>query len=190
MKHAMREDPSKARAGCAALSRMMCATGAVMAMMLAFGAPVAAACLTTDTVSVYEGDDADFKIKNSCVRAYPFRYTFTTVDGTATGGQDYTSRSGKLTIPRAATQVKITVETNDDSACESTETFKLQLSGLQIEVAGTWTTFSNGAGGLPGGASFDASIKQWSSTSSSTNASGQYWASNHTGCGSSGSYGE
>ena len=73
----------------ATLARMALATGAVMAMMLALGAPVAATCLTADTVSVYEGDDADFEITNSCVRAYPFLYAFKTVDGTATGGNDY-----------------------------------------------------------------------------------------------------
>ena len=54
---------------------------------------------------------------------------YTTVDGTAKAGQDYTAQSGTLTFPANGTTIRlVTVEYLDDAATEGNETFRLQLS--------------------------------------------------------------
>ena len=57
---------------------------------------------------------------------------YTTVDGTAKAGQDYTAQSGTLTFPANGTTIRlVTVEYLDDAATEGNETFRLQLSNAQ-----------------------------------------------------------
>ena len=65
---------------------------------------------------------------------------YTTADGTATAGQDYTETSGTLTIPTGASSGVVSVPVNNDQVPEYGETFTLTLSNP-----------SNAA--LPGGAS-------------------------------------
>ena len=115
MKNAKSEEPSTVRARCPALARMVRTTGTAMGMGLALGAPVAAGCPTAEAVSIFERDDPVFETKTACVRGYPFRCAFKTVDGIATGGKEYTSQSGKLNVPPLATQVSVAVKTVDDS---------------------------------------------------------------------------
>jgi hypothetical protein len=54
---------------------------------------------------------------------------YATVDGTATAGQDYTARSGRLTFADNETTKTISVPVLNDSADEPDETFSLRLSG-------------------------------------------------------------
>jgi hypothetical protein len=53
---------------------------------------------------------------------------FATADGSATAGQDYTARSGRLTIPAGSTSATAPVALLDDSADEPSEGFELRLS--------------------------------------------------------------
>lgn len=53
---------------------------------------------------------------------------YTTVDGTALAGSDYTAKSGSLTIPANQTLVYIDVPVRGDSLREADKTFFLQLS--------------------------------------------------------------
>ena len=70
-------------------------------------------------------------------------FEYTTVDGTATAGDDYTSRSGTLTfIPGRSTTQTISVPILNDDVSEPDETFRLQVSGYSgaaLEPAATGT---------------------------------------------------
>ena len=57
---------------------------------------------------------------------------YSTVDGTAKAGQDYTAQSGTLTFPANGTTIRlVTVVYHDDAATEGNETFRLELSNAQ-----------------------------------------------------------
>jgi chitinase len=53
---------------------------------------------------------------------------YSTADGTATAGSDYTATAGVLTIPAGETSATITVPILNDTALENPETFTLNLS--------------------------------------------------------------
>ena len=70
-------------------------------------------------------------------------FEYTTVDGSATAGDDYTSASGTLTfIPGRSTTQTISVPILNDDVSEPDETFRLQVSGYSgaaLEPAATGT---------------------------------------------------
>lgn len=73
---------------------------------------------------------------------------YTTVDGTA-GSNDYTHKSGTLTIPANQTNTTIDIEVKGDSLRENTKTFYVQLSNpvnakLSGSGKGTGTIFCDG----------------------------------------------
>ncbi|TAN52683.1 MAG: hypothetical protein EPN21_03345 [Methylococcaceae bacterium] len=82
------------------------------------------------TVSVDE-NNADGKavidVQLSIASATPVTVAYTTVDGTAKAGSDYTTASGTLTIPAGATSATLSVPLMNDSGVETDETFGLQL---------------------------------------------------------------
>ena len=55
--------------------------------------------------------------------------SYTTGDGSATAGSDFTAASGTVTFPAGAQAAAITIDLIDDSAAESAETFTVTLSG-------------------------------------------------------------
>lgn len=62
---------------------------------------------------------------------------YATSDGTATAGQDYTSKSGTLTFAAGGAKTQtVAVPLTDDSAVESTETFTLTLTSPTNAVLG------------------------------------------------------
>ena len=87
-------------------------------------------------------------------------FDYTTVDGTAIAGQDYTATSGTLTIPAGQTSASISVDVSGDEIVELDEAFTLEPSNLQAggllvaaaQTAGTFAThqdvpgFTNGVG--------------------------------------------
>ena len=76
-------------------------------------------------------------VKRGGERTSEVTVDYTTVDGTAKAGQDYTAQSGTLTFPANGTTIRlVTVEYHDDAATEGNETFRLQLSNAQPSGTG------------------------------------------------------
>lgn len=105
-------------------------------------------------VTVNEGaGEAVFTVTLSEKSTQPVTVRYTTVDGTALGGTDYTPVSGVLTIPPGETTATIRVPILNDTVYEGAETFTLQLSepvnaGLPNPVTqGTIVDDGSGTGG-------------------------------------------
>jgi uncharacterized protein len=64
------------------------------------------------------------------------RVDWTTADGTASAGSDYTAASGTLTIAQGQTSATVSVQVIDDAVTEADETFFLQLSNAAGAVLG------------------------------------------------------
>jgi Ca2+-binding RTX toxin-like protein len=60
---------------------------------------------------------------------------YTTVDGTAVAGTDYTASAGTLTFPAGVTSLQIAVTVLDDSIFENPEAFTVQLSNAVFDPA-------------------------------------------------------
>lgn len=58
----------------------------------------------------------------------PITVDFTTADGTAVAGDDYTATSGTATIPAGASSARLDVPVLDDQVAESEETFAVKLA--------------------------------------------------------------
>ncbi|MFM9963794.1 MAG: Calx-beta domain-containing protein, partial [Planctomycetaceae bacterium] len=71
---------------------------------------------------------AKFTVKLSSASAVPVTVDFTTAAGSATEGADYQASRGTLTFNPGETSKTITVQTNDDSVHEASETFFVTLS--------------------------------------------------------------
>jgi hypothetical protein len=89
--------------------------------------------LTINDVTLAEGDSGMtqfvFTVTLSTPTTQPVIVSFTTADGTATGGQDYVASSGTLTFAGGQTTQTITVLVKADKIKESDETFFVNLSG-------------------------------------------------------------
>ncbi len=72
--------------------------------------------------------DALFTIKLSAAATQAVTVDYSTVDGTAKAGSDYTAASGKLTFAAGETAKTVAVKVLSDSITEGTETFSLKLS--------------------------------------------------------------
>ncbi len=102
-----------------------------------------------DAPSVTEGVDAVFAVKLSEASGQEVTVSYTTVDVTATAGQDYDAVvGGSLVIPAGKTDTTIVVGTTDDDLDEEdTETFTLVLSAplnaTLDEDEGTGTILDN-----------------------------------------------
>ena len=84
-------------------------------------------------VTVAEGAAAAFTAELSGAVSSPVTVGWSTSDGTATAGSDYTAASGTLTFPADSTQARtVTVTTLDDALAEGDETFTVTLSGSNL----------------------------------------------------------
>ncbi len=87
-----------------------------------------------DDVVLQEGDEgsreAVFTITLSSPNNLPFSLDYTTVDGTATAGEDYQAGSGSLTLAASdgSASQTVAVTVNGDTEVEEDETFLVQLS--------------------------------------------------------------
>ena len=104
--------------------------------------------LRIDDVTVGEGaGEAEFEVTLSARREHDVTVSYSTSNGSARAGQDYTMKSGTLTIPQGTTSGTIRVPVIDDGAPESDETFYVNLSspdGARIEDGrGTGTIEDN-----------------------------------------------
>ncbi|MGV1089527.1 MAG: Calx-beta domain-containing protein, partial [Mycobacterium sp.] len=108
----------------------------------------AQAATTTPTVSVAnstvaEGNsgttDAAFNVTLSKASTKTITVGYTTVNGTATAGQDYTAASGTLTFAPGVTTQKFVVKVTGDAVVEPTETFAVNLANPSGAALGTAT---------------------------------------------------
>ena len=81
-----------------------------------------------DAEPVQEGGTAEFTVRLSSASGLPVTVSYTTMDGTARAGSDYTSTSGTLSFAPGELTQGIEVQTLDAGEHETTETFTVQLS--------------------------------------------------------------
>ncbi|EDX75702.1 Glycosyl hydrolase family 9 [Coleofasciculus chthonoplastes PCC 7420] len=88
--------------------------------------------LSVNDVTVTEGDTgtvaADFVVNLSEASDQPVTVEYSTANGTATAGSDYTAKSGTLTFAAGETSKIVSVPVIGDTTVESNETFRLNLS--------------------------------------------------------------
>jgi hypothetical protein len=90
----------------------------------------------TDAAPATEGGTAPFAVLLSAPSGRDVSVAFATADGSAVAGQDYTARSGTLTIPAGSIVAAVNVALIDDSADEPAETFQLRLSAPTAATLG------------------------------------------------------
>jgi len=87
-------------------------------------------------VTIVEGTggttSAVFTVNLSLSQSAPVSVDFTTVDGTAVAGLDYTAASGTLTFAAGVTTQTVTVTITPDANVEADETFFLRLSNPTV----------------------------------------------------------
>ena len=72
-----------------------------------------------------------FTLSLSAASATPVTVAYTTADGTAKAGSDYTASSGTVTFPAGVTTQQVNVAVIGDATVETDETFSLTLSAPQ-----------------------------------------------------------
>ncbi len=98
-----------------------------------------------DDVTQNEGNSGDTSFVFTVTKTGPdaASVSFTTQDGTALAGSDYTANSGTLNFDAGDATMQITVLVTGDTTPEPTETFTVELSGAS---AGTSITDASGLG--------------------------------------------
>lgn len=104
--------------------------------------------LAIDDVTVNEADGtATFTASLSAASTSPVTVDFTTLDGTAISGSDYTANTGNLTFAAGETIQAITVAITDDTDAEPNESFTVELSNVSganlIDGVGLGTVTDN-----------------------------------------------
>ena len=89
-----------------------------------------------DAAPAPEGANAAFAVNLSAPSGRVVTVDFATANGSALAGQDYTARSGTLTIAAGATGGSLGVALIDDTADEPSETFELRLSAPAAATLG------------------------------------------------------
>jgi len=96
------------------------------------GASPSIPTLSVDDVTVTEGDSgtvaAEFVVNLSEASDQPVTVEYSTANGTATAGSDYTAQSGTITFAAGETSKIVSVPVIGDTTVESNETFRLNLS--------------------------------------------------------------
>lgn len=90
--------------------------------------------LNISDTSASEGDTMIFTASLSSLSASPVTFDYTTVNGTAVGGSDYTIRTGSVTIPAATASVTISITGLEDTTYEGNETFSLVASNVSASA--------------------------------------------------------
>ena len=94
--------------------------------------PPPAATLSVADVTVTEGNsattNANFAVSLSKAATTPVTVGYTTANGTATAGTDYTASGGTLTFAPGVTTQTIAVKVTGDTAVEPDETFTVTLA--------------------------------------------------------------
>jgi chitinase len=104
--------------------------------------PPALPSLSVGNVQVTEGNapgTVTFTVKLSAASSTPVTVTYSTQNGTATAGSDYTAATGTVTFAPGETTKSIVVAISGDAVVEADETFNLLLSGPSGATLGTAT---------------------------------------------------
>ncbi len=95
--------------------------------------PVVLPTLSIGDAAITEGNAGTsqlaFTVKLSQAATGPVTVHYSTADGTATAGSDYTAGSGTLTFAAGETSKTISVSITGDTVVEANETFSIALSG-------------------------------------------------------------
>lgn len=96
-----------------------------------FGGAAVLPSLTINNVSLAEGNSGgtsyQFTVNLSAASSNTVTVQYTTANGTATAGSDYTATSGTLTFAPGQTQQTLSVTVNGDTTYEPDETFTVNL---------------------------------------------------------------
>ncbi|HEY9761504.1 MAG TPA: Calx-beta domain-containing protein, partial [Trichocoleus sp.] len=110
---------------------------------------VSDATLTEGALNTNGASSALFTVKLSQASTSPVTVGYTTQNGTATAGQDFTAMQGTLTFAAGETSKTIAVPILNDTSVESTETFNLVLSNATqakiLDGLGVGTILDNDA---------------------------------------------
>jgi Ca2+-binding RTX toxin-like protein len=123
--------------------------GATLAQLTGTGGatPPAGPTISVSDTSVTEGGTLNYGVTLSAASTQTVTVAYATVDGTATGGTDYTAKSGTLSFAPGTTSQPVTVATTQDSAVEPNETLILRLTsptgGAAIAKADGTGTINN-----------------------------------------------
>jgi hypothetical protein len=94
-----------------------------------------AALIAISDASVAEGDSGsvmmDFTVSRSGDLTAPVSVGYTTADGTALGGIDYTPETGTVTIPAGATSATIAIPVIGNLILQPNRTFSVELTDVQ-----------------------------------------------------------
>ena len=115
--------------------------------------------LAIGDASITEGDSGtaqlSFTVTLSQAATGPVTVNYSTANGTATAGSDYTARSGTLTFAAGETTKTVTVPITGDTAVEANETFTISLAGASgatiADGSATGTIVNNDTAPPPSG---------------------------------------
>ena len=109
--------------------------------------------------------DALFTVKLSAASTKAVTVDYSTVDGTAKAGSDYTATSGKLTFAAGETSKTVAVKVLSDSVTEGTETFSLKLANpTTATIADATGNASITEGAAKAAAAAAAAVDVWANT--------------------------
>jgi len=93
------------------------------------------AVLSIASAQISEGNagsqNADLTLTLSAPASQPVTVDYTTVNGTALAGSDYTAKTGTVTFPAGVTSQKISIAVSGDTQVEANETFSVTLGRAQ-----------------------------------------------------------
>ncbi len=112
---------------------------------------------STGTISigdatVTEGGTATFTVTLSAAQAVLTTFNYSTANGTALSGTDYTATSGSKSIPIGSTSTTVTVPTTNRSGCQASRAFTVSITGVSpatltiIDPTGTGTITDDDCG--------------------------------------------
>ena len=110
--------------------------------------------ISINDVTVREGSTAQFTVRLEGPTDHAVSVTAATSDGTAVAGEDYRTKSERLTIPARRTTAIFSVDTIADGVQDSNETFTVTLSnpsGATLDDDTGTGTITEGGGGGGGG---------------------------------------
>jgi hypothetical protein len=108
--------------------------------------------ISIDDVSVTEGGTATFTVTLSQAQSVLTTFNYSTANGTALSGTDYTATSGSKSIPIGSTSTTITVPTTNRASCQTSRAFTVSLTNVSpatitiIDPTGTGTITDDDCG--------------------------------------------
>lgn len=108
--------------------------------------------ISIDDASVTEGGTATFTVTLSAAQSVLTTFNYSTANGTALSGTDYTATSGSKSIPIGSTSTTITVPTTNRASCQTIRAFTVSITNVSpttitiIDPTGTGTIIDDDCG--------------------------------------------